>query len=263
MSAQLSRCVAVYSRHIVASRINAPAVVFTLAHFVTTQKTMWWAKSLLDRLWSPTPASGRRSRPSVALRCTSAFWQVATALESRLLPAVSRAHTTRDVDRLSSGVRPEGEAVISRPVVRGPMAIALPRSRSPVPSPGRFGHTTAGYVDRPQAGWGPVIGRWSPLPLRAPAGDPTPIAQVKVHTRAKSITGFSLSKPVPSFKTGYRFSGSRLTSLFIMCIEFMFLFHCRALIWQMAGHAQIIILDSDEEELEPPATVSTVLMYSV
>jgi len=52
MSAQLSRCVAVYSRHFVASRINAPAavvvVVFTLDHFVTTQRTMGWTKSLLD-----------------------------------------------------------------------------------------------------------------------------------------------------------------------------------------------------------------------
>jgi len=52
MSAHLSRCVAVYSRHFVASRINAPAVVvavvFTLDHFVTTQTTMGWTKSLLD-----------------------------------------------------------------------------------------------------------------------------------------------------------------------------------------------------------------------
>jgi len=52
MSAQHSRCVAVYSRHFVASRINAPAVVvavvFTLDHFVTTQTTMAWTKSLLD-----------------------------------------------------------------------------------------------------------------------------------------------------------------------------------------------------------------------
>ena len=52
-----------------------------------------------------------------------------------------------------------------------------------------------------------------PSPFAPPAGDPTPITQVKVRTRAKSITGFSLSKPVPGFKTGYRFSGSRLTSL--------------------------------------------------
>jgi len=46
MSAQLSRSVAVYSRHFVASRINAPAVVvavvFTLDHIVTTQTTMGW-----------------------------------------------------------------------------------------------------------------------------------------------------------------------------------------------------------------------------
>ena len=52
MSAQLSRCVAVYSRHFVASRINAPAVVvvavFTLDHFVTTQRTVGWTESLLD-----------------------------------------------------------------------------------------------------------------------------------------------------------------------------------------------------------------------
>ena len=51
MSAQLSRCVTVYSRHFVASRINAPvvvvAVVFTLDHIVTTQTTMGWTKSLL------------------------------------------------------------------------------------------------------------------------------------------------------------------------------------------------------------------------
>jgi len=54
MSAQLSRCVAVYSRHFVASRINAPAVVvavvFTLDHIVTTRTTMGWTKSLLDPL---------------------------------------------------------------------------------------------------------------------------------------------------------------------------------------------------------------------
>jgi len=52
MSAHLSRCVAVYSRHFVASRIDAPAVVvavvFTLDHFVTNQTTMGWTKSLLD-----------------------------------------------------------------------------------------------------------------------------------------------------------------------------------------------------------------------
>jgi len=66
---------------------------------------------------------------------------------------------------------------------------------------------------RHQPGTAPGPADDRPSPLRAPAGDPTPITQVKVHTRAKSITGFSLSKPVPGFKTGYLFSGSRLTSL--------------------------------------------------
>jgi len=47
-----------------------------------------------------------------------------------------------------------GGAVIPRPVVWGLMAIALPRSRSPVPSPGRFGHATTRYVDHPQAAMG-------------------------------------------------------------------------------------------------------------
>ena len=40
----------VYSRHVVASRINTPAVVvavvFTLDHIVTTHTTMGWTKSL-------------------------------------------------------------------------------------------------------------------------------------------------------------------------------------------------------------------------
>ena len=110
--------------------------------------------------------------------------------------------------------------MIPRPVVRGPIAVALPRT-----VPCRFGHTTAGYVDRPQApmelrhrpGTAPGPAGNRPSPLRAPTGDPTPITQVKVRTRAKSITGFSLPKPVPGFKTGYRFSGSRLTSLASVC----------------------------------------------
>ena len=82
----------------------------------------------------------------------------------------------------------------------------LPRSHSPVP-PGRFGRATADYVDRPQAavrsrhrpGTAPGPAGDRPSPLRAPAGDPTPITQVKVRTWAKSTTGFSLTKPVPGF----------------------------------------------------------------
>jgi len=43
--------------------------------------------------------------------------------------------------------------MIPRPVVREPMAVALPRSRSrrTLP-PDRFERATAGYVDRPQTG---------------------------------------------------------------------------------------------------------------
>jgi len=107
-----------------------------------------------------------------------------------------------------------GEAMIPRPVVRGPMAVVLPRSRSPIP-PGRFGRATADCVDRPQAALGsrhrpgtvPGLAGDRHSPFRAPAGDPTLITQVKVRTQAKSTTGFSLSKPVPGFKSDYRFSG--------------------------------------------------------
>ena len=74
-----------------------------------------------------------------------------------------------------------------------------------------------GSRHRPGTAPGPADDR--PSTLRAPAGDPTPITQVKVRTRAKSITGFSLSKPVTGFKTGYRFSGSRLTSLDGSCAK--------------------------------------------
>jgi len=97
------------------------------------------------------------------------------------------------------------------------MAVVLPRSRSPVPAPAVLG-VPLPTVDRLQAAlgsrhWpgtapGPAPGTAPgpagdrPSPLRASAGDPTPITQVKVRTPAKSTTGFSLSKPVPGFKTG-------------------------------------------------------------
>jgi len=68
-----------------------------------------------------------------------------------------------------------------------------------------------GSRHRPGTAPGPADDR--PSTLRAPAGNATPITQVKVCTRAKSITGFSLSKLVPGFNTGYRFTGSRITSL--------------------------------------------------
>ena len=154
----------------------------------------------------PYPASGWRSRPSARLR----FDRCATAPETRPLPAISRTHppaTSTDCPAVSDG--------------RGWFPARRPRANGRCTSPDRFQRATAGYVDRPQAamesrhrpGTAPGPADDGPSTLRAPAGDPTPITQVKVRTRAKSITGFSLSKPVPGFKTGYRFTGSRFTSL--------------------------------------------------
>jgi len=101
-------------------------------------------------LWSPIP-SNRSAIASLRRAARLLFDRCTTAPETRPLPAVSRAHpppaTSTDCPAVSDG----GEAVIPRPVVRGPMAAALPRSRSHVSSPGRFGRTTAGNVDRPQA----------------------------------------------------------------------------------------------------------------
>jgi len=164
-------------------------------------------------LWSPIPSilSAIASPPS---RCTSAFWQVRHGAGD---PAAARGFTRPSLPRPTGG-----DAVIPRPIVRGPMVVVLPRSRSPVLPPGRFGRATTDYVDRPQAALGsrhrlgtaPGPAGDRPSPLRAPTGDPTPITRVKVRTRAKSTTGFSLSKPVPGFKSANRFSGCRLTSLF-------------------------------------------------
>jgi len=66
--------------------------------------------------------------------------------------------------------------VIPRPVVRGPMAVALPQLRSPRTLPAdRFERATAGYVDRPQTGWGPVIGRVRPMIAPPPFAPPLAI----------------------------------------------------------------------------------------
>jgi len=64
------------------------------------------------------------------------------------------------------------------------------RCTPPVPSPGRFGRATAGYVDRPQVAMGSrYLPGTAPGPAGdrpSPPGDPTLITQVKIRTRAKS-----------------------------------------------------------------------------
>jgi len=160
----------------------------------------------------PYPASCRRSRP-LRRAARLLFDRCATAPETRLLLAVSRAHPSR----VQLGGCGDSPAHCPGSDGRCASTVTLPRT-----PPGRFGRATADYVDRPQAALGsrhrlgttPGPAGDRPSPLRTPTGDPTPITRVKVRTRAKSTTGFSLSKPVPGFKSGYRFSGCRLTSLF-------------------------------------------------
>ena len=104
----------------------------------------------------PHPASGWRSCPSVTLHVCVLTGAPRRRRRGRCPPF--HAPTPCDVDRLSSGVRREGGGGDSP--ARRPRAVALPRSRSPrTLLPDRFERTTAGYVDRPQTGWGPVISR--------------------------------------------------------------------------------------------------------
>jgi len=165
-------------------------------------------------LWSPIP-SIRLAIASLRHATHLLFDRCATAPETRSLLAISRAHPSRVQRRPTGG---GGDSPTRRPGADGRCASPVTLPRNP---PVLFGRATADYVDRPHAALGsrhrpgtaPGPSGDRPSPLRAPAGDPTPITQVKVRTRAKSTTGFSLSKPVPSFKSGYRFSGCRLTSL--------------------------------------------------
>ena len=165
------------------------------------------------------PASGRQSRLSFALHFCFLTDAPRRRRRGRPLPAVSRTHPPRDVDWLSSGVRREGgRRWFPGPSSAGRWPLHFPGRAPPVPPPDGFERATAGYVDRPQTGWGPVIGRERrrvrPM-IAPPPFAPSPAIQLRspTRTRAKSITSFSLSKPVPGFKTGYRFTGSRLTSL--------------------------------------------------
>jgi len=67
-----------YSRHFVASRINAPAVLFTLDHIVTTPTTMGWTKSLLYHLIVPaTRRTTMGAGPRLRRRSTARLEQSA------------------------------------------------------------------------------------------------------------------------------------------------------------------------------------------
>ena len=97
---------------------------------------------------------GNRVPPSHSQHVLRHVWYGA-----RRRPAVSCTHPAHDVDRLSSGVR-RGEALIPRPVVRWPMATALPGSRSPCTLPRPFW-----MHHRPLRRW-----RWVPSLARNGAG---------------------------------------------------------------------------------------------
>ena len=139
-------------------------------------------------LWSPIP-SIRSAIASLRRAAHLLFDRCITAPETWPLPAVSRAHPAPDVDRLSNDVR-RGEAVIPRPGGRWPLR--FPSRVPPIPSPAVFGAPLRAMLIVRRRRWGPVIGRERhqvrlgdrPSPLCAPAGDLTPITQVKVRTRA-------------------------------------------------------------------------------
>jgi len=121
----------------------------------------------------PYPASGQRSRPSVALHVC-----LLTGAPRRQRPghcplfhAPIPPVTPRRRPATSKGVG--GDSLAHRP-----MAVALPESRSPVPPPSHFRRATAGYADRPQAGWGLVIGRVR-LMIAPPPFAPPPAIQLR------------------------------------------------------------------------------------
>ena len=96
-----------------------------------------------------------------------------------------------------------GGAIAGRPPMLGPhcrlRTIVIAGGGAPKTAGGGYGGARPGKCNgyRP-ADDGPGNHRLPPIPSDT-AGDPTPITQVKVRTRAKSITGFSLSKPVIGF----------------------------------------------------------------
>ena len=91
--------------------------------------------------------------------------------------------------------------VIPRPVVRGPIAVALPRSRSPRPFWARNCRPMLIVQERRRVR--PMIAPPPSRPLRRSNSD---------HPGKSTYSG-EIDYRFLTFQTGYRFSGSRLTSL--------------------------------------------------
>jgi len=82
-------------------------------------------------------------------------------------------------------------------------------------TPGRFGRATAGYVDCPQAA---MVSRHRPgttpgpagdrPPLRAPAGDPTPITLVKLQQSTGEIDSLNRDPGIATLVPGMQFPGN-------------------------------------------------------
>jgi len=135
------------------------------------------------------PASGLQSRPSVALHVcvlTGAprrppFHAPIPPATSTDCPAVSDRGGRRWFPALARHLRADGRCT---------SPVALP----PYPSPWPFWarncrlcwSSAGGMGSRHRPGTAPGPADDRPSPLGAPAGDPTPITQVKVRTRAKS-----------------------------------------------------------------------------
>ena len=149
-------------------------------------------------LWSPMPGVWGLS-VTASPRCSPHlhFDRCATAPETWLLPAVSRAPICPRCQPIVQQHSMEGARWFPGPSSGYRSAIALPQSHSLCSPPLRLFCEVLG-VPPPAMSiicrrrWGLGIGReqrrgpaGDRLPLRAPAGDPTLIAPVKVRTRMK------------------------------------------------------------------------------
>jgi len=174
---------------------------------VRKTKTQW----LLSRHVNGTRecADCPRCRLIVQPRTTAGLWSPVPGIRSTLATPPSVAFPARVSTHAPRRRRPGRCPPLNAPIRRAPATttnclaassggggrfpglssrsrscIALPRSRSPVPSHGRFAMFQARHrrlCDRPQAAMGPGIAQ----PACAHANDPTPITP-EVHTRAKS-----------------------------------------------------------------------------